>query len=151
MAARAREAFNDGRLSADAFAAYVLRLGITLAHEICHVLTVFLLYDPLIITPADVIYGQAYTVADEGESGRQWEYLTFGGYIDLQGDYWNDFEVIVAVREASGSHVWSMQPKVVRELVKYRSECFVSSLSFHLLILNRFRLFTSRGRYQYLR
>lgn len=84
-------------------------------------MTVFLLFDPLAVTPPNVTYGQAYTVKRRGESGRYWEHLTFGGYIDLQGDFFNPLEVVVAVRHTT-KYVWPMNWRAVDELVEHRSK-----------------------------
>ena len=85
-------------------------------------MTAFLLYDPAIVTPPDIVYGQAYTIKGIGESGRYWEYLTFGGYIDMRGERWNNCEIVVSVREKYNKYAWKMRSKVVRELVEHRSK-----------------------------
>lgn len=94
----------------------MFRIGVTFAHELCHVFTSYLLYDEKQHTPKAVSYGAEYTT-DVGESGRFWESQTFGGYVDMrQGSQIER----VAIRHGTRtlSNVMIIPPSFCRTMLK---------------------------------
>jgi len=67
----------------EVYRALHVRLGITLAHELVHLYTHYLVRRQQSHTPPNITYGP-YGDGRKGESGRYWEERLFGGYIDMQ-------------------------------------------------------------------
>lgn len=109
-------------MARDSLLSLILRLGITLAHEICHIQTSFLLHLATAQTPPEAGYGSNYVTATRGEAGRFWEFNTFGGYIDMQGEHNSDYGVIVAVRHSNERVVWRILPQAAWSLVQDRGQ-----------------------------
>lgn len=102
-----------------------MRLGITIAHEICHVLTSFLLYDPNATTPPQAVYGSCYGSEVQGEAGRYWEYITFGGFIDMRASIVHPnggADIAIAIRDKHSRHAWVLQTEAVQLLVGNRGK-----------------------------
>lgn len=62
----------------------IFRIGVTLAHELCHIFVGYLLCNPRAQTPPDVTFGPGYGNDTQGEAGRFWEHVFFGLYVDMQ-------------------------------------------------------------------
>jgi hypothetical protein len=65
------------------FRTLFVRLGITVAHELCHVFTNYLAANKISHTPPNITYGP-YGDGNTGESGRVWEFGVFGGFVDIR-------------------------------------------------------------------
>jgi hypothetical protein len=72
------------------------RIGMTVAHEMEHVFTGYLLRDPLAHTPPEITYG-GYGDDQVGESGRFVEGGVFGGFLEMKREVATNMEVM-AVR-----------------------------------------------------
>lgn len=83
----------------------ITRIGMTVAHEMEHVFTGYLLRDPTAHTPPSVSYGG---FGDDvlGESGRYLEAGVFGGFLDMKREVPTRMEVI-AVRTYAQTFVLS--------------------------------------------
>ncbi|OAQ63048.1 hypothetical protein VFPPC_08956 [Pochonia chlamydosporia 170] len=95
----------------------VFRIGVTIAHELCHVFTSYLLYNERQHTPKEVTYAAEYSSDTIGESGRFWESETFGGYVDMrQGSQIER----VAIRHGTRtlSNVMIIPPSFCRTMLK---------------------------------
>lgn len=101
----------------------IARVGITVAHEMEHVFTGYLLKDPKTHTPPPVTYGGFGTYAF-GESGRYMEGDVFGGFLDMKYELSSDMEVN-AVRTYSQTFILSYDQ--VNAIIKRRK----SRLPFH--------------------
>lgn len=109
----------------------IARVGITVAHEMEHVFTGYLLKDPKTHTPPTVTYGGFGTYAF-GESGRYLEGDVFGGFLDMKFELSNNMEVI-AVRTYSQTFILSydqVNAIIKRRESRYpfpRTDCFFVS------------------------
>lgn len=83
----------------------ITRVGITVAHEMEHVFTGYLLKNPTTHTPPNVSYGGFGTYAF-GESGRYLEGDVFGGFLDMKLEVSGNMEVI-AVRTYAQTFILS--------------------------------------------
>ena len=91
------------------------RLAITMAHELVHVYNLFLRRDRAEHTPLDIKYGP-FGNSMTGESGRYWEHIVFGGYVDMRLDKASGVEAI-AIRDASGQRAWQFLPAVINGIL----------------------------------
>lgn len=87
------------------FQTLLFRLGVTMAHEITHIFTSYLLYDRRAHTPPGVSYGP-FSSSIVGESGRVWEFRVFGGYMAFRTD--GDFEHVGVVKEGGRVKVMTL-------------------------------------------
>lgn len=92
----------------------------TVAHEMEHVFTGYLLRDPQAHTPPNVSYGG---FGDEvfGESGRYLEGGVFGGFLDMKLEVVSDMEVI-AVRTYAQTFILSYDQ--VKAIIRRRKSIF---------------------------
>lgn len=81
------------------------RIGITVAHEMEHVFTGYLLMDPRAHTPPNVDYG-GFGRRAVGESGRFMEGGVFGGFLDMKLEVATNMEVM-AVRTYAQTFILS--------------------------------------------
>ncbi|KAG6000183.1 hypothetical protein E4U43_001673 [Claviceps pusilla] len=95
------------------FRTILFRIGATIAHELCHIHTHYLIRDRILHTPPAVSYGP-YTNEIVGESGRYWESLTFGGYIDMRMGSGMER---VAVRHGLGDKTAIIGPHAIAKMV----------------------------------
>ncbi|KAI0472893.1 hypothetical protein GGR56DRAFT_652355 [Xylariaceae sp. FL0804] len=107
------------------FRTLIARLGITMAHELCHLFTNYLTLCFDVHTPPGVTYGP-YGAANVGESGRRWEGYAFGGFIDMRNG--RDGEKIAARdRQCNVAYVLS-QTKVDELLARDFRELEVADM-----------------------
>ncbi|KAG6018354.1 hypothetical protein E4U43_002753 [Claviceps pusilla] len=103
---------SDG-LKWERFRTVLFRMGVTFAHELCHVFTNYLVRNPKLHTPPSVSYGP-WRNGKVGESGRQWEWLTFGGYVDMRMG--SQMER-VAIRDENETKVAIFGPQVIAKML----------------------------------
>lgn len=94
----------------------IARVGMTVAHEMEHVFTGYLLKNPRAHTPPPVTYGGFGTYAF-GESGRYLEGDVFGGFLDMKLEVSRNMEVI-AVRTYAQTFILSYDQ--VNAIIKRR-------------------------------
>lgn len=97
-------------------ATHIFRIGVTIAHEFCHVFTVYLLLDHNAMTPPRVTYGASYTNRDYGEAGRYWESRLFGGNMDMRGDH-HSANSYVAIRDALKTYAYIIRSTAILQLI----------------------------------
>ncbi|OAA72272.1 hypothetical protein ISF_01345 [Cordyceps fumosorosea ARSEF 2679] len=107
--ARARQVAERTDESRTAVYSIVFRMAVTLAHEMCHVFSAFLLRSPVAATPPSVVFGPFGNEA-QGEAGRFWESVIFGGYVDMQLKT-DGFSVVI--RSLDGGIVYIIQDKAI--------------------------------------
>lgn len=95
------------------FRTLLVRLSTTVAHELCNMFTNYLTLNRQIHTPRDVVYGP-YGDFAVGESGRVWESLVWGGFIDLRDGAKCE---AVAVRNASCTRAWVITLDKIDEIL----------------------------------
>lgn len=106
----AHEAKNTER-----FSCLHVRLSLTMAHELVHVYTLFLLRDRRNHTPPLVSFG--HQVTDEtGEAGRYWESKLLGGYVDMRVT--DDGVETVALVSSQGHKYWRLTPAVIKGILE---------------------------------
>ncbi|KAB5578809.1 hypothetical protein GE09DRAFT_561656 [Coniochaeta sp. 2T2.1] len=90
------------------------RLSITMAHELVHVYNLFLRRGRYDHTPPHVTYG-GHGDDRAGESGRYWEYVVLGGFVDMRDTTPNpaDRMEAVAIRDSHGQKVWRIKADVI--------------------------------------
>lgn len=141
-------AATPGQVDTDGFYPSVLRIGITIAHEVCHVLTSYLLINKRAQTPPDVTAG-AFGTDTQGEAGRYWEKTIFGGDIDFRVSHSlpNHKRIVVALCKRGGRNLWMVEPKAVKALIHHGSKFNAISSGMSLISsISRYELFTSTGR-----
>lgn len=90
-----------------------------MAHELIHGYNFFLqghFRDP---TPAPAVFGPNGNTLS-GDSGRRWESLVFGGYVNMQlyPDNPQNIEAIV-IRDADKRHVWQLKSAYIMMVLKH--------------------------------
>ena len=88
----------------------------TIAHELCHVFTVYLLFDHRAMTPPRVTYGASYTNINYGEAGRYWESRLFGGNMDMRGDLKSPNNY-VALKDAASRYAYIIRSTAILQLI----------------------------------
>ncbi|KAL2258384.1 hypothetical protein VTK26DRAFT_8320 [Humicola hyalothermophila] len=81
-----------------------------MAHELVHVYVLYLQRAAGVHTPPDITYG-GYGDENTGESGRYWEYLTLGGFVDMRMSA--DGMEAVALRDNHGQRCWRIRSIVI--------------------------------------
>lgn len=87
-----------------------------MAHELVHVFNLFFRRRRQAHTPPHVTYG-GFGNTRVGESGRFWEYQTFGGFVDMRENTALRM-VAVAIRDSHGQHVWRIKNAVVDGILR---------------------------------
>ncbi|KJK80111.1 hypothetical protein H634G_04350 [Metarhizium anisopliae BRIP 53293] len=106
--------YSNDQNARDRFYTLSFRIGATIAHELCHVFTTFLLYDPNANTPPAVSYaGWGNTMV--GESGRRWESLTFGGVVDMRQGSWMER---VGLKLSGGRRTFVVNPPSFKAIAR---------------------------------
>ncbi|EFY88718.1 hypothetical protein MAC_05153 [Metarhizium acridum CQMa 102] len=98
----------------DRFYTLGFRIGATIAHELCHVFTSFLLYDHTVHTPPGVTYDK-WGTTEVGESGRWWESLTFGGAVDMRQGSWMER---VGLKLSGGRRTFVVNPPSFKAIAR---------------------------------
>ena len=85
-----------------------------MAHELVHVYNLFLRRGRYDHTPPRITYG-GYGDNLAGESGRYWEYVVLGGFVDMRDTTSNpaDRMEAVAIRDSHGQKVWRIKTAVI--------------------------------------
>lgn len=128
----------------------ISRIGMTVAHEMEHVFTGYLLRDPTAHTPPSVSYG-GFGDDALGESGRYLEAGVFGGFLDMKLEVHTRMEVIAVRTYAQLFVLSSDQVNAIirrRKSIPFRSPVsllvFKSRMLLGLFALMRIVLLTVR-------
>lgn len=112
------------------FRTLLFRLGETMAHELCHVFTLYLLFSRSRHTPPRITYGP-WGNKDAGESGRWWESRMFGGYIDMR---MGTSMERVAIRHGSGTKTAIIGPRAITAMMYKGMYSSSFSLTWHMYV-----------------
>lgn len=107
----------------------MLRLAVTIAYELVHCFTGYLLKKSTLHTPANVSYGYGGD-SSSGESGRKWEQRMFGGYIDARE---RGGEVLLGAKQQLVQKVYVAKAAVVEAILK-RGKTFLNSRNTHSIV-----------------
>ncbi len=92
------------------------RLAITMAHELVHVYILFLRRSRAAHTPSTITYGP-FGSKRAGESGRFWESIVFGGYIDMRHTTGPSPVEVIAIRDGPQRFAWRLSPDAVNGIL----------------------------------
>jgi hypothetical protein len=81
-----------------------------MAHELVHVYMLYLRRSAEDHTPPGITYG-GYGDKQAGESGRYWEYLSLGGFVDMRQTA--EGMEAVALRDSHGQKTWRIKSAVI--------------------------------------
>ncbi|KAM6523989.1 hypothetical protein FSOLCH5_004596 [Fusarium solani] len=70
------------QMAGDSYIRFKFQMGLSIAHEIVHLLTGFITGDPNPLTPPEVSLLR-YGDSEAGEAGRYWEHILFGGVVEF--------------------------------------------------------------------
>ena len=93
-----------------------VRLAITMAHELVHIYILFLRRSRSKHTPTSMTYGP-FGNERAGESGRYWESIVFGGYIDMRHTTGPFPAEAIAIRDKLGRYAWRLSPDAINGIL----------------------------------
>ncbi len=101
----------------DRFRTLHARLAITMAHELVHIYILFLCRSRSQHTPSTMTYGP-FGDSRVGESGRFWEGIVFGGYIDMRRATGEIPTEAIAIRDQAKRYAWRLTPDAVYGILR---------------------------------
>ncbi|KAG5980140.1 hypothetical protein E4U55_004363 [Claviceps digitariae] len=107
-----QQQLSDGR-KLERFRTILFRIGVTFAHELCHIFTGYLLGNAGWHTPPNVFHGRPKNI-EIGESGRLWEALTFGGSMDMR---MGTLMPRVALKHSDGNKIAIIGPRAIARMM----------------------------------
>ena len=95
-----------------------------MAHELVYIYILFLRRSRSKHTPTSMTYGP-FGNERAGESGRYWESIVFGGYIDMRHTTGPFPAEAIAIRDKLGRYAWRLSPVIQLQSRFIGAELFI--------------------------